>query len=150
MPTTRPESPSQRTDRRLAWGQVGVRLLGQSVRAGLGRIGWHTFRHTYSTDAQGLRIWLVPQAAAGAQTSPPSSFNDQWCSDELGVVVLQVFVSGGTHKNETLLQNIERREPDPALFEIPPDYTILERVPEGNRPQLLRPLPTPSAPSHPQ
>lgn len=41
-----------------------------------------------------------------------------WCSDELETVVMRE-TRGGTH---IAMTNIQRIEPDPALFVVPPDY----------------------------
>jgi hypothetical protein len=101
-------------------------------------------------DTVGLRDWHVPLALAGAEAKPPSSYTDMWCSDDLGAVVQQTFVAAalaGTHKSETTMQNMERREPDPQLFQIPHDYAIVERATEANHTPLLRALPAPSTPS---
>ena len=101
-------------------------------------------------DAVGLRVWYVPLALAGAEPKQPTSSSDLWCSDDLSAVVQQTFVTAapaGTHKNETTMQNIERREPDPQLFQIPPDYTIVERAAEGKHAPLVHPFPAPSTPN---
>lgn len=73
-------------------------------------------------------------------TRTESSYKDMWCSDQLGAVILQSHVAGGatlTNKRDTLMQKIQRTEPNPSLFQIPSDYTILERDPPGG--QLHRP-----------
>ena len=56
---------------------------------------------------------------------------ETWCSEELGAVILRV--SGTEEKGDTLstaMINIQRGEPDPLLFQIPPDYRVVERVNE--------------------
>jgi hypothetical protein len=100
-------------------------------------------------NAVGLRDWHVP-LLPGAEAKLPTSFSDMWCSDDLGALIQQARVSvspSGPHSSETTLQNIDRREPDPQLFQIPPDYTIVERATDGSRTPLLHPLPVPSTPS---
>lgn len=42
------------------------------------------------------------------------------------------------------MQNVERREPDASLFQIPPDYTITESVMPENRPLLPQLIPAPA------
>jgi hypothetical protein len=101
-------------------------------------------------DAVGLRDSHVP-LLPGAEAKPPSGYTDMWCSDDLGALIQQarVLISpSGSHSSETTLQNIGRREPDPQLFQIPPDYTIVERERDGSRAPLLRPFPPPSTPSN--
>ena len=104
-------------------------------------------------DTVGIRMQLRPLIAAGAE-SMGSSYAELWCSDELGVMLQQgsgsESKSGKAFKNQSTMQNIERTEPDPALFQIPSDYTILERAPGSTRPGLLRPAPAPAAPENPR
>ena len=96
-------------------------------------------------DAVGIRIHYTPLSAAPGG-SAPSSYNELWCSDVLGAVVQQTSESksqnGREFKNEATMQNIEQREPEPSLFQIPPDYAILERA-EPSR-GLLAPRPGPA------
>jgi integrase len=43
------------------WTLQRDHLLPAGIRAGLGRIGWHTFRHTYSTMLRALQVDLKVQ-----------------------------------------------------------------------------------------
>jgi hypothetical protein len=96
-------------------------------------------------DAQGLRTSRTIQGPS----KPITTSQEAWCSDALGAILLQVSESSAGTRNETLLTKIVRQEPDPALFEIPPDYTIVERLQEGNRLPFGRSQPAPSAPKYP-
>ena len=101
-------------------------------------------------EAEGVRTWMVAVAAGSNEAQSPSSYQDRWCSEDLGAFVMQAFVtSRAGHRNETVLKNIERREPDASLFQIPPDYTIEERAVDTNLRPGLHPLensPTSSSP----
>ena len=92
-------------------------------------------------EAVGLREWPGALRPANAQTQPlPSNYTDTWCSDQLGAVILQShgFVNARfSNKSDTLMQKIQRTEPNPSLFQIPSDYTILEREQPGG--PILRP-----------
>jgi hypothetical protein len=80
-------------------------------------------------DAQGVRI-TTNRVGANGEPLPPT-VREEWCSEELGAFMVQVMNSpNGGFRREITLMNIERHEPDAALFEIPPDYTVLESVPE--------------------
>jgi integrase len=46
---------------RWPWTIKRTQLLPAGIRAGLGRIGWHTFRHSYSTLLRALRVDLKVQ-----------------------------------------------------------------------------------------
>lgn len=95
-------------------------------------------------DAVGIRIHYVPLLATAGE-SGPSSYNEVWCSDVLGAVVQQTHESksqsGSEFKSESTMQNIERREPEFSLFQIPSDYMILERDASADRRALPRPDP---------
>lgn len=90
-------------------------------------------------DAVGLREW--PGSLRPTNTeAQSSSYKDMWCSDQLGAVILQSHVTASvklSNKSDTLMQKIERIEPNPSLFQIPSDYTVLEREQPGG--SLLRP-----------
>lgn len=102
-------------------------------------------------EAQGLRTWMVIEARASSETQSQPSYQDHWCSEELGAFVMQAFVSPQVgRRNETLLKNIERREPDASLFEIPADYTIEERTQDSSVRSGWRPLSPNSTSTPPQ
>jgi len=85
-------------------------------------------------DAVGVREWPGALKPANAETQPPSNYKDTWCSDQLGAVILQSrgFANARfSNKSDTLMQKIQRIEPSPSLFQIPSDYTILEREQPG-------------------
>ena len=80
-------------------------------------------------DVQGVRITTNRVGANGEPLLP--TVREEWCSEELGALIVQVMNSPNPgYRREITLMNIERHEPDAALFEIPPDYTVLESVPE--------------------
>jgi hypothetical protein len=81
-------------------------------------------------DAVGLREWPGSLRPTNAETHPASSYKDMWCSDQIGAVTLQSHVTANakfSNKSDTLMRKIQRVEPNPSLFQIPSDYTILER-----------------------
>ena len=91
-------------------------------------------------DAVGLREWPGSLRPTNAETQAAFSYKDMWCSDQLGAVILQWHVTANakfSNKSDTLMRKIQRTEPNPSLFQIPSDYTILEREQPGG--PLLRP-----------
>jgi len=77
-------------------------------------------------DAGGLRF-LSPLRAEFDAT-PSFTYTDTWCSEDLAAIVAVVVVSAnGDHRRETVPVKISRKEPDPALFEIPAGYTVVQR-----------------------
>jgi hypothetical protein len=78
----------------------------------------------------------VTNGVAGTTTSETQI----WCTEELGAVLLRVM--GSAEKKRTMqiaMTNIQRVGPDPALFTIPPDYKVIERVMPVNPRQILAP-----------
>lgn len=92
-----------------------VESLGHREIEGLDAIGW---RVTKNLPAPGTS----PQATIQRTT-------ETWCSEDLAAVLLTVVESSGNSRKETVqLTQIRRIEPDPSLFQIPPDYTVSESV----------------------
>ncbi|MGB7847828.1 MAG: hypothetical protein WBL63_19605 [Candidatus Acidiferrum sp.] len=85
-------------------------------------------------DAEGKRRKYERSMNASGREIPKKT-NDQWCAADLQALVLQVVQDVGREVTE--LKNIQRVEPASSLFEIPPDYTILEKTP----------LPSPKTPA---
>ena len=72
-------------------------------------------------DTQGMRITMRSLQADTVR----QIVHEQWCSVELGAVLLSSvgrLVNGP--RQEVALTKIQRTEPDAALFQIPPDYTV--------------------------
>lgn len=68
-------------------------------------------------------------------SGPIRSIRETWCSDELSAIVLRVTENISTPgKSESAMQNINRSEPDPALFQIPRGYSVTERGATGASP----------------
>ena len=101
-------------------------------------------------EASGIRIHYASLQATGGES--PSSYNELWCSDGLGAIIQQTNESksqkGSELRTEFTMQNIERREPEISLFQIPSDYTVLERA-DGSRTVGRRPALAPLDSTHP-
>jgi hypothetical protein len=68
-------------------------------------------------------------------SGPIASTRETWCSEELSAIVLRVTENISTPgKSESAMQNINRSEPDPALFQIPRGYSVTERGATGASP----------------
>lgn len=78
----------------------------------------------------GTRTIFTSAAPAGGEAKPFSSIADRWFSPDLQVVVWNEHTdSRGSHFVQKLV-NIVRTEPDAALFQVPPGYTVKERTPQ--------------------
>ena len=52
--------------------------------------------------------------------------SETWYSQELRMMVLSKSTSARSGDNITRLANISRAEPNPGLFQSPPDYTVVD------------------------
>lgn len=114
-----------------------------SLMRGLGNTQTEDLGHQSieGIDAQGVRTTRQMPAIHNGNATTTDSTTEMWCSDELGAELLRVQQAGTTTtRMEMKLTKIVPGEPDPALFQIPPDYRIVERVPEESRNGQLRPL----------
>jgi hypothetical protein len=99
-------------------------------------------------EAHGVRFNVTMRdasLASGTVTSAASSdhAHEIWCSDELSAIVLTVSQNTKTGAKSTgAMQKIERTEPDPSLFQIPPDYAITESVAEPREGHTTGPVST--------
>ena len=77
-------------------------------------------------DSEGIHRTDEPAHTDASGTVMPERMNEQWCAPDLQAVILQV--SQDEIREVLELKNIQRVDPDPALFEIPRDYTIVEKT----------------------
>jgi len=122
-----------------------VQSVGNLQREDLGH------RSIEGFDVQGVRTTRPQHALLNGEGTAPAFTTETWCSEELGVMLVHVTVPTGPAqaKQEQKLTKIVPGEPDPALFQIPPDYRVVERIPEERKPGQMRTLgvasPTPAS-----
>ncbi|MGH9747305.1 MAG: hypothetical protein ACRD59_14505 [Candidatus Acidiferrales bacterium] len=81
--------------------------------------------------AHGERFSVPMPSAPTTSDSSANSTSDRWCSDDLSAVVLTTTDNPKSGAQSTVaMQKIERSEPDPSLFQIPPNYAVSESVAE--------------------
>lgn len=85
--------------------------------------------------AEGVRLRstiVLRSEGSGITTEAPREMinvSESWCSEELGAVILRVVGTEKKDSTQTIaMVNIQRGEPGEALFQIPPDYRVAERV----------------------
>ena|GEM_PF-1277847 len=56
------------------------------------------------------------------------SVEEKWVSPDLKIIVLDEYQNTNTGSDETIteIRGLDRSEPDPTLFEIPPDYKVVK------------------------
>lgn len=93
-------------------------------------------------DAQGVRTTRPSHALLNGEGTAPSFTTETWCSEELGAMLVRATLPTGSSqaKTEQKLTKIVAGEPDPTLFQIPPDYRVVERIPEERKPGQMKPL----------
>lgn len=79
-------------------------------------------------DVEGQKItWTLPVGMT-SNDRPSVSVTESWFSPELRITVLAKHSDPDPRMGEFVeqLRNIERSEPDPALFRVPPDYQVVD------------------------
>jgi hypothetical protein len=96
--------------------------LGQKTVAGL--------------TATGTRIeYTIPAGQIGNE-GPITVTSEQWVSEELGVLVSSTQHDPMMGDTRFQLSQVQRAEPDPSLFAVPADYTVINVTP--NRPVIIQ------------
>jgi hypothetical protein len=73
----------------------------------------------------GLRVTVLGTEQDGEWNGRPTYITEYWVFDDLSVTILEIRTNlKGKNKNTITVSDIRRNEPNPSLFEIPPDYTI--------------------------
>jgi hypothetical protein len=76
--------------------------------------------------AEGKRTTIVYPIGAVGNDRPITTVSETWMSTDLKTVVLSKHSDPRSGESTTRLTNISRAEPDPALFQIPSDYEIVD------------------------
>lgn len=82
-------------------------------------------------NATGIRFTNTTAANAIGNSEPLVSVSEIWRSPDLAVELLTTYSDPQHGKTVHKLTNIQRIEPDPALFQIPADYAVTD-VPSPN------------------
>jgi len=90
----------------------GVELLGTQTMEGL--------------LVEGTRTTRTIRAGATGNDRPVTVVTERWVSAELHLPVLTKITNPLTGDQTIRVFNIDSSDPDPSLFEVPPDYTIVQ------------------------
>jgi hypothetical protein len=102
-------------DRAMAWSsdaEVNRETLGKQTIEGV--------------EAEGTRVTFTIAAGKIGNERPIVTVNERWYSPELQAVVMTKNSDPRMGETTYRLTNIVRSEPDPALFQVPADYTVKE------------------------
>ena len=78
--------------------------------------------------AEGERMTVTTPAGAEGNDRPLTRVCEYWRSEELKVTILSKCSDPRYGNSITRLENLDRSEPDPTLFQVPADYEIVEQT----------------------
>jgi hypothetical protein len=79
--------------------------------------------------AEGLRFTRTIPANANGNDAPDTVIDEEWISNNLGVVLEQKTESQRTGTNTKKVSQLKQVEPDPTLFTVPSDYSVRQAGP---------------------
>jgi hypothetical protein len=83
-------------------------------------------RRMEGVDVHGIRdTQTIPAEANNGKEV--TVVDEYWYSDELRLNMLAIHKDPRTGEQTTTVTQVDRREPDPAIFEIPPGYKVMRR-----------------------
>jgi hypothetical protein len=83
-------------------------------------------RKMEGVDVHGIRdTQIIPAEANNGKEV--TVVDEYWYSDELRLNMLAIHKDPRTGEQTTTVTQLDRREPDPAIFEIPPGYKVIRR-----------------------
>ena len=80
-------------------------------------------------EAQGTRYTRTIPAGQIGNSKPITIVTERWYSPDLQMVVMSKRTDPMSGDSVTQFTDIQRGEPDPALFQVPSDYTVKEGGP---------------------
>lgn len=84
--------------------------------------------------AEGSRTTVTYPIGFFGNDRPVTTVSETWTSPDLKTTILSKSSDPRNGESTTKLINISRTEPDPALFQVPPDYEIIDaQAPVPNR-----------------
>jgi hypothetical protein len=93
------------------------------------KLGGKTIAGVY---AEGTRLTVTYPVGFFGNDKPIITFHETWMSPDLKLVVLSVDDDPRTGTRITEVTNLDRGEPNPALFQVPEGYTIRDQYPGKN------------------
>ncbi len=98
------------------------------IKSQIEKLGTKTIN---GVEATGTRITRVIPAGREGNDQPLTVTHENWVSPELKLQVMSISDDPRTGTSTMELTDIERAEPDPALFQVPEGYTVKERTAEA-------------------
>jgi hypothetical protein len=83
---------------------------------------------------EGLRFTRTIPANANGNDAPDSVIDEEWLSNNLGVVLEEKTESQRIGTTTKKVSQLKQVEPDPTLFTVPSDYSVRQAEPPAQRP----------------
>lgn len=80
-------------------------------------------------EARGERMTTVIPTGREGNDQPITVTNEQWTADGSNLVVMSIHDDPRTGTTTMELTDLEKGEPDPALFQVPEGYTVKDQTP---------------------
>ncbi len=93
------------------------------------KLGGKTIAGVY---AEGTKITVTYPVGYFGNDRPILNVRETWMSPELRIIVYTTEDDPRTGNRTTEITNLDRGEPDPALFQVPEGYTIKDQYPNQN------------------
>jgi hypothetical protein len=90
------------------------------------QLGWKLIE---GLQAEGTRSTITIAAGEVGNERPIEIVDEQWRSSDLQMIILSKHSDPRMGETMYSLTNVNRTEPSPALFQVPPDYTIQDKGP---------------------
>jgi len=78
--------------------------------------------------AEGMRTSITTPVGVEGNDKPMTRVCEHWTSSELKITILSKCSDPRTGSSVMRIQNLDRAEPDPLLFQVPPEYTVDEET----------------------
>ena len=101
-------------------------------------------QYSEGVTAQGTRVTKTIPAGQIGNEKPITIVREVWYSNDLQMVVMSKHSDPWSGETNFSLTNIQRAEPDAALFAVPSDYTVTQRHPRAGRGKSRRQGPPPA------
>jgi hypothetical protein len=98
----------------------------EAIKPQIERLGTKTIN---GVEATGTRTTRVIPAGREGNDQPLTVTRENWFSPELKLMVMSISDDPRNGTSTMELTDIERAEPDPALFQVPEGYAVKERTP---------------------
>jgi hypothetical protein len=108
--------------------QVMIYRAGPSANAApkIEQLGWRLIE---GVQAEGTRTTITIPAGQIGNDRPLDIVDEQWRSPDLQVIVFSKHSDPRFGETVYSLTNISRAEPPATLFQVPPDYTVHDKIP---------------------